>query len=162
MKRNVMKYATIAAMTAGMALAQQATPNTPPQAQAPVQVPAHRPLGARMRQREMQALNLNSTQKQQAKSIFQEARTSTQPVRAELRQNRQAMAEAVKADNSAQIQKLSKTEGELMGRLIAARTEARAKFYSILTPEQRAKMEKLHATMHRRFERRRAAMQSNG
>jgi Spy/CpxP family protein refolding chaperone len=157
MKRNLMKFATVVAMTAGMALAQQAPANPQP----PANAPAHRPW-ARMRQRTMQALNLSDAQKQQAKTIFEETRKTTEPVRAQLRQNRQAMAEAVKADNSAEIRKLARTEGDLRGRLIAARGEARARFYNILTPEQRAKVEKLHTAMRRRIEQRRAAMQSKG
>jgi Spy/CpxP family protein refolding chaperone len=40
-----------------------------------------------------------------------------------------------------------------MGRLIASRTEARAKFYTILMPDQRTKLEKLHAAAHQRMER---------
>jgi protein CpxP len=140
MKHNLMKFGTIVAMTAGMALAQQAPANSP----APAKTPVHRPF-ARMHQNMMKALNLTDAQKQQAKAIFQETREKTQPVRAELRQNRQAMREAIKADNKADIQKLSKTDGELMGRLLAARNEAKAKFYSLLTPEQRATAQKLHA-----------------
>ena len=158
MRRNLIKLGTIAAMTAGMALAQQA----PASPQPPAQAPAHRPLAAHMRQRLGRALNLSDAQKQQAKTIFQETRKQSEPDRAELRQNRQAMAEAVKADNTEQIRKLSKTEGELMGRLTAARSEARAKFYAILTPEQRASLAKLHTAMRQRIERRRAAMRSNG
>jgi len=167
MKRNLMKFATIAALTAGMALAQppQASPlSQPPQAnpQPPAQAPAHRPFAARIRQRTARALNLSDAQIQQARTIFQETRKKTEPVRVELRQNRQAMAEAVKANNAAEIQKLSKTQGELMGRLIAARSEGRARLYNILTPEQRAKAEKLHTAMRERIERRRAGLRSNG
>lgn len=150
MKHNLMKFATIAAMTAGMALAQQAPANAP----APAKTPVHRPF-ARMHQNMMKALNLTDAQKQQAKTIFQETREKTKPVRAELRQNRQALRDAIKADNKADIQKLSKTDGELMGRLLTARNEAKAKFYSLLTPEQRATAQKLHAQFRQRMEQRR-------
>lgn len=150
MKNNLMKLASIAAMAAGMAFAQQAPANPPAAAKTPV----HRPF-ARMRQHMMKALNLTDAQKQQAKAIFQETRQRTQPIRAELRQNRQAMRDAIKADNKAEIQKLSKTDGELMGRLLTARNEAKAKFYSLLTPEQRATAQKLHAEFRQRMEQRR-------
>ena len=150
MKHNLVKFATIAAMTAGMALAQQAPANQ----EAPAKTPVHRPY-ARMRQNMKKALNLTDTQKQQARTIFQEARQKTQPIRAELRQNRESMAQAIKADNRADIQKLSKTDGELMGRLLTARNEAKAKFYSLLTPEQRATAQKLHAEFRHRMEQRR-------
>jgi protein CpxP len=151
MKRNLMmKFATIAAMTAGIALAQQAPANPP----AAANTPMHRPF-ARMHQRVMKALNLTDAQKQQARAIFQETRQKTEPIRAELRQNRQALTAAIKADNKADIQKLSKADGELMGRVMVARNEARAKFYSILTPEQREAAQKLHAAFRHRMEQRR-------
>jgi len=150
MKHNLMKFVTIAAMTAGMALAQQAPANP----SAPAKTPVHRPF-VRMRQHMMKALNLTDAQKQQAKAIFQETREKTQPIRTELRQNRQAIREAIKVDNKAEIQKLSKTDGELMGRLMTARNEAKAKFYTLLTPEQRATAQKLHAQFRHRVEQRR-------
>lgn len=150
MKHNLMKLASIAAMTVGMALAQQAPANPP----APAKTPVHRPF-VRTRRHMMKALNLTDAQKQQAKAIFQEARQKTQPVRAELGQNRQALRDAIKADNKIEIQKLSKSDGELMGRLLAAHNEARAKFYNLLTPEQRAAAQKLHAEFRHRVEQRR-------
>lgn len=155
MKRNLMKYATIAAMTAGMALAGQQGTSAPANTQPPAaKTPTHRPV-ARARQHFMQSLNLSDAQKAQAKAIFQETRQKTEPIRAELRQNREAMAAAVKADSKADIQKLSKTTGELMGRMTALRADARAKFYSLLTPEQRATAQKLHAEFRHRMEQRR-------
>ena len=71
---------------------------------------------AAMRRHLMEALNLTDAQKQQAKTIFQEARQSAQPLRQELRQNRQALAVAVKANDTAKIQQLSQTEGNLLAR----------------------------------------------
>jgi len=159
MKHNLMKYATIAAMTAGMALAgQQGT--QPANSQPPAaKTPMHRPF-ARARRNFMQSLNLSDAQKAQAKAIFQETRQKAEPVRAELRQNREAMTAAVKADNKADIQKLSRTTGELMGRMTALRAEARAKFYNLLTPEQRATAQKLHAEFRHRMEQRREQRRS--
>jgi len=150
MKRNLMKFATIAAMTAGMALAQAPANSAPPAAKTPM----HRRFAGE-RQHFMQALNLNDSQKTQAKAIFQETRQKTEPIRAELRQNRQAMAAAVKSDNKADIQKLARVNGELKGRMTALRAEGMAKFYNLLTPEQRATAQKLHAEFRHRMEQRR-------
>jgi Spy/CpxP family protein refolding chaperone len=150
MKNNLIKFATAAAMTAGMALAQQAPAN--PQSRA--ETPMHRPF-ARERQNFMKSLNLTDAQKQQAKTIFQETRERTKPIRAELRQNRESLNAAIKSDNKAEIAKLSKADGELMGRLMVARNEAKAKFYSLLTPEQRATAQKLHSEFRHRMEVRR-------
>jgi hypothetical protein len=46
--------------------------------------------------------------------------------------------------------------------LTATCGEARAKFYNILTPDQRTKVEQMRAAFRQRMERRRAAQRSNG
>lgn len=99
---------------------------------------------ATVRQRLVQALDLNAMQKDQAKLIFQQARQSAEPLRSQLKQDRQALAAAVKTNDKAQMDKLSVERGQLLGKLTATRTEAMAKFYQILTPEQRAKAAQLH------------------
>ena len=69
-----------------------------------------------------------------------------------MKQDRQALATAVKTNDTAQIDKLSATEVSLIGKLMAVRTEAMAKFYQVLTPEQRMKADQLHQNwrQHRR------------
>jgi len=145
MKRNWMKLATVAALAAGIALAQ--APVTNPETQ-----PTHRQGAARgnARRHMFQALNLTDVQKQQARSIFAEARKSTAPLRQQLQQNRQAYRAAVKSNDQGQIATLSKSSGELRGQLKAARTQTMAQFFQILTPEQRAKAEKMQVRMQQR------------
>jgi Spy/CpxP family protein refolding chaperone len=96
------------------------------------------------------ALNLTDAQKSQMKSIFQEARQSSQPIRQQLRQTRQSLNAAVQAGNSDQIQQLSATEGTEMGQLAAIHASARAKMFKMLTPEQQQKLSTLQASMHGR------------
>jgi Spy/CpxP family protein refolding chaperone len=152
MKRNFMTFATVAALAAGMAIAQTPAP------QAESNAPARQghPFRGQMRQRFMQALNLTDAQKQQAEAIFQQARETSKPVREQLKSNREAMAQAVKSDDQKEIRKLAQTEGSLMGQLIANRAEAKAKFYKLLTPEQRTKADQLHQQFRQRMEQRRA------
>ena len=107
----------------------------------------HGQFGARM----AAALNLTDAQQTEMKSIFAEARQSSQPVRQQLRQTRQALDAAVKADDSAQIQQLSATQGAQMGQLAAIRATANAKMFKILTPEQQQKLSTLKASMHQRW-----------
>jgi Spy/CpxP family protein refolding chaperone len=93
-----------------------------------------------VRQRIAQALNLTDAQKQQAQAIIQQTRQTVQPLRQQLKQNRQALMAAVKAGKSdVEIHQLALTQGNLAGQLAAARTEALAKLYGTLTPEQQAK-----------------------
>jgi Spy/CpxP family protein refolding chaperone len=92
-----------------------------------------------------QVLNLTEPQKEQARTIFEQMRQSAQPVRQELKQNREKLMAAAKvANNESAIQKLAMEQGRLMGKLIAIRTEGSAKFYQVLTPEQRVKSDQMH------------------
>ena len=109
--------------------------------------PRHGQFGARM----AAALNLTDAQQTEIKSIFAEARQSSQPVRQQLKQTRQALDAAVKADDSAQIQQLSAAQGAQMGQLAAIRATAKAKMFKILTPDQQQKLSTLKASMHQRW-----------
>ena len=129
MKRTMTFLAT-AAMAAGMVFGQTA--------------PVHQNGRMAARQRFERALNLNDTQKAQAKSIFQNARQENAPLRAQLKQNRDALQVAVKTNDKARIDQLSAAEGQVIGKMMATRTEAMAKFYQTLTPEQRAKADQMH------------------
>ena len=99
-----------------------------------------------------QVLNLTDSQKEQARTIFQQARQSAEPIRQELRQNREKLSAAAKVSNSeGDIQKLANEQGRLLGKLIAIRTEASAKFYQMLTPEQRVKADQMHEQFRQRM-----------
>ena len=69
----------------------------------------------------------------------------------QLKQNHEALAAAVKANNTAQIESLASQQGALRGQLIAARSEAMAKFYGNLTPEQRNKAERIRERIKQRI-----------
>ncbi len=112
-----------ALMVAGLAFA---NPETPANTQTPSQAaPHHRSAN---RQQWMQQrfdrmanyLNLTDAQKTQAKSIMQQSRQSTANVRTQLEQNRAALKQAIKADKTSEIDRLSKEQGRLMGQMIAA------------------------------------------
>jgi protein CpxP len=147
MKRQLIKFAVVTALASGMMFAQapSPSPNSNPQAR------PHNFIRQRMA-RVAQQLNLTDAQKQQAKTIFQQARQTAQPVREQLKQNRQALAEAAKAgNNDAAIQQLSVQQGNLLGQMVAVRTEAFAKFYATLTPEQRTKADQMRQQFQQRM-----------
>jgi Spy/CpxP family protein refolding chaperone len=140
MKRRFIPFAAAAALAAGLAFAQ-----------APAASPAHPRSGrghasrmAEFHQRMMSELNLTDAQKAQAKTIFQGEREKAKPLVEQLRQDRQAMREAVKTNDTARIHSLAAKEGKTRGELSALRSEAQAKFYATLTPEQRTKADQLH------------------
>ena len=146
MKRNLLKLAALASIAAGLAVAQTAQP----------------PAGGRAAQRQARvqqrragiadALNLTDAQKQQARTIFQDARQSSQPLRQQLKENRRALADAAKSGKSAaEIQQLSSALGSVWGQMAAIRTEAFSKFYATLTPEQRAKADAMQQQLKNRL-----------
>jgi len=149
MKNQMFRFAGVAAMAAGMAFAQGTSPSPSPNPPA-----ARRNLMRQHIQRMEQQLNLTETQKTQAKSIFDNARTTAQPIRQQLRENHQALMSAAKAQDDSQIQQLSAKQGKLEGQLVAIRTEAFSKFYAMLTPEQRTKADQMHQQFRERMQNR--------
>jgi periplasmic protein CpxP/Spy len=150
MKRQFLTLLASGALAAGMVFA-QASATPAPGAPAGTTQHAHRNFMQRHLARISQELNLSDTQKAQAKMIFGQARDTAKPVRDQLKANRQALTAAVKADNRSDIERLSATRGNLMGKMVAIRTEASAKFYQMLTPEQRTKADQLHAQFRERL-----------
>lgn len=155
MKQSFLKYAALATMAAGIALAQ--TPAAPAQPGKGRMWAQHKGAlrGAMLRQ-----LNLTDAQKQQAKTILQQAKQNAEPLRQQLKTNREALAAAVKANDVAQIHSLSAQQGNLQGQLLGIRSDARAKVYATLTPEQKAKADemrqKIRERMKQRMEQRKA------
>jgi Spy/CpxP family protein refolding chaperone len=131
MKRQLTLLAAIGALAAGTMFAQTAT--APP---APAKTPKVRAL---VRKRLMKNLDLTAAQKQQAKSIFQSAKQTSQPVAQQLKDDRQALTAAVQSGDSAKIQQLSQEMGTLRGKMVAARSDAMSKFWATLSPDQKTK-----------------------
>ena len=148
MNHRLFQFATVAMIATGMAFAQ--TPaGRPGRAQAKAGLAQ-----GQIRRRIMQNLNLTDSQKQQAKAIFEQAKSSVQAQQQQLQQNREALRAAVKANDSARIQQLSSEQGALRGQVMAARADAQAKFMALLTPEQRDKAQQMRQRIQQRANRR--------
>src|SRR4051794_28686450 len=136
MKSKCFKFTGAAILAAGMAFAQSPAE---PQHHA-----ANRQEWAQHRLDRMASnLNLTDAQKTQAQGIMQQASETAKQFAPQLKQNRQALAAAVKAGNTADIERLSNQQGQLMGKMTAIHSEAFAKIYQTLTPEQRAKADQM-------------------
>ncbi len=98
---------------------------------------------------------LTDSQKAQAKTIFQQARQTAQPVRQELMQNRKSLQAAVQSGNTDQIQKLSAAEGSEVGQLMAIHSSAFSKVYQTLSPEQKQKLTELQQARREAWKSRR-------
>jgi Spy/CpxP family protein refolding chaperone len=143
MQYSFIKYAGLATITAGIAFAQAAADNSQPGT--PTTQEEKRPNLTSHLEHMAQALNLTDSQRERARIIFQNARQSAQPIQQELRENREKLTAAAKAGKSEdEIQKLADEQGRLLGQLVAIRTQSSAKFYQLLTPEQRMKADQMH------------------
>lgn len=83
---------------------------------------------------------LTDSQKTQAKSVFEQARETAKPVREQLMATRKSLHAAVESGDTSQIQKLSATEGQEIGQLMAIRSSAYSKVYQTLSADQKAKL----------------------
>ncbi len=140
MKNSLLRFAGMAALASGMVFAQAPAP--PAQPQSPAQRWQQR--RGQMFDRMAARLNLTDAQKEQARAIMQSARESARPIAQQLKQNRLALHDAIKAGKpDADIDQLAATAGSLIGQEAAIRTKAFAKVYALLTPEQRMKADQL-------------------
>ena len=88
-------------------------------------------------------LSLTSNQQTQATTIFTAAAASNMVVRNNLQTARQSLADAVKNNDTAMIDQLSTTIGNLTGQLTSGDAKANAAFYQMLTPDQQTKLNQL-------------------
>ena len=138
MKSKWFKFTGAAILAAGMAFVYAETPSQPQHHAANRQEWAQRRFDRMATQ-----LNLTDAQKTQAQGFMQEARASAKQFAPQLKQNHQALAAAVKAGNTADIERLSNQRGQLMGKMMAIHSEAFAKIYQTLTPDQRTKADQM-------------------
>jgi len=96
-------------------------------------------------------LDLTDAQKAKAEAIFADARQQGKPVMDQLRSGREAMAAAVKANDTAKIKQLADSQAALLSQLIAIQNQAMAQFYATLTPEQKAKADKIQSRIKERI-----------
>ena len=91
-------------------------------------------------------LSLTDAQKTQATAIFEAAETASTPLRETQATQRTALNDAAKSNAAdAAIDQLAAALGTTSGQLAAIQTKAFAKFYALLTTEQRTKLDELHA-----------------
>jgi Spy/CpxP family protein refolding chaperone len=152
MNRKWFKIFAVPALAGGMMFA-QTTPGTQTEAQPQRQEQSGRQHNWNGRrgghERIVKMLNLTQEQQDQAKAILKQSHESVKPVTEQLRKERQEMMQAVKANDSARIEKLASREANLQSKVIAARSLAFAKIYNtVLTPEQRAKADQLPSMFH--------------
>lgn len=86
-------------------------------------------------------LSLTDTQKTQATKIFRDAQTAGETARTSMQTARESMASAIKTNNTASIDQLSRDIGSATTELTSIESKAQAAFYAILTDDQKAKFD---------------------
>ncbi|MBN8730062.1 MAG: Spy/CpxP family protein refolding chaperone [Acidobacteria bacterium] len=85
-------------------------------------------------------LSLTDAQKTQAQAIFAAAQTAAETARGQMDSARAALNTAVKANASeAELDRLAAAIGVIEGQLAGIHAKAEAKFYALLTAEQKTK-----------------------
>jgi Spy/CpxP family protein refolding chaperone len=91
-------------------------------------------------------LTLTDAQKTAATAIFAAAETASETARGSLTAARTALNTAVKANASdAELDRLAAAVGVIDGQLAGIQAKAQAKFYALLTAEQKTKYDALQA-----------------
>lgn len=86
-------------------------------------------------------LNLTPDQQAKAKAIFDKSREQRTALAPKLREERGAVLNAIKTDNTAQIDRVIEENSQINAKAREIHAKAMARFYAILTPEQKAKMD---------------------
>jgi Spy/CpxP family protein refolding chaperone len=124
----------IGAALAGALVYAQTTGTT-----SPTRTPPTPATMAQMRVNRLAAeLSLTDAQKTSALSIYTTAYTNAQTVQTNLRTAQTSLRDAIKTNNTAQIDTLATAIGTATGQLAAINAKADAAFYAILTTDQKA------------------------
>jgi len=86
-------------------------------------------------------LNLTPDQQKQTRQIFAESRTEMKGLAPKFREDRAAMAGAVKSDSEKQIDQVAQQDAQIHAQMEAIHAKTLAKFFSILNPDQKAKVD---------------------
>jgi Spy/CpxP family protein refolding chaperone len=134
MKNRILSSSALIAGTCLLALAQTATPPTPP---APAQIVA------RQVERLTKLLDLTASQQSQATTIFTTEQTAMAALRTSNQTDRSALRAAIKSNDTGGIASEAARIGVLTGQQVLAEATASAAFYVILTADQQSKYDTL-------------------
>lgn len=114
-----------------------------PQAPAADSQPAGHERHARGGQRIAEALNLTDSQKEQAKTIREKYRASSEDLRTQMRTLHEQLKTAKDANNTAEVERLTQQRQALSAKAKETFGAQRNEFRSILTADQQAKFDQM-------------------
>jgi Spy/CpxP family protein refolding chaperone len=86
-----------------------------------------------------ETLKLNKDQRKQITAIYMDAQSANQSVMGGMREANQALAAAIKSNDSSAMSQAANTIGTLTAQMTVANAKAEAAVYALLTPDQQAK-----------------------
>jgi len=100
-------------------------------------------------------LNLTDAQKQQVKAIREEERAKMKPLAQQLKTGRDQLNALRKSGSfdEAKVRSIAKGQADIQAELTVARERMESRIYALLTPEQRAKAEKMRESRRKRHEK---------
>jgi Spy/CpxP family protein refolding chaperone len=146
MKNTLIRLAGLGALAGGLIFAQNAATATAPNTGRGMA--GHAARRGHFRERMANYLNLTPEQRAQAKQVMAGARQEAAPLRQQMKQNREALAAAIRSGNDAQINQITKSEAPVMAQLAAIRAHSFEKIYATLTPQQKTKVDNLRQWLH--------------
>lgn len=96
--------------------------------------------GARLEKIITRMLQLDATQQNQLHTFLEESRVASQPLREQMPDLHKSLMDAIKANDTAQIDSLTTQIANLEQQLSAIRAKTAAKIYAMLTDEQKAEV----------------------
>ena len=90
-------------------------------------------------------LNLTDAQRKQMKTIVSEERPKMKPLFEQLKAGREQLDALIKSGpfDEAKVRSIAKAQADTLIDMIVAKERMKSQIYAVLTPEQRAKAEKL-------------------
>ncbi len=90
-------------------------------------------------------LNLSDAQKKQIRSIRDEERANMRPLKQKLREGRNELSDLRKSGpfDEPKVRAIAKGQADTLTDLIVAKERMKSRIYDVLTPDQRAKAEKM-------------------
>lgn len=120
----------LAAITAGLSLNPALAQNGPPDPAQMVQMRI---------ERMNETLKLTKAQEKQITTIYMDAQTANQSVMGGMREANQAIAAAIKTNDTNAMSQAANTIGTLTAQMQVTNAKAEAAVYALLTPDQQAK-----------------------
>jgi Spy/CpxP family protein refolding chaperone len=97
----------------------------------------------RMVQRLTRRLNLTPDQQTRVRDILMDSKSQAKPLASQVKEERMELKAAIRSDSESKIDQITRQNAQLNAQMEAAHAKAMAKIYAALTPDQKAKFDRM-------------------